>query len=60
MNFGAEICIHLIIMVSLCSIKTCLFTFSQVHSDFVVAATRGAMAVIDGNIMAINPGEDAK
>ena len=32
----------------------------QVHSDFVVAATRGAMAVIDGNIMAINPGEDAK
>jgi len=33
---------------------------SQVHSDFVVAATRGAMAVIDGNIMAINPGEDSK
>ena len=32
----------------------------QVHSDFVVAATRGAMAVIDGNIMAIKPGEDAK
>ena len=32
----------------------------KVHSDFVVAATRGAMAVIDGNIMAINPGEDAK
>lgn len=32
----------------------------QVHSDFVVAATRGAVAVIDGNIMAINPGEDAK
>ena len=32
----------------------------QVHSDFVVAATRGSMAVIDGNIMAINPGEDAK
>ena len=32
----------------------------QVHSDFVVAATRGAMAVIDGNIMAINPGEDSK
>ena len=23
----------------------------QVHSDFVVASTRGAMAVIDGNIM---------
>ena len=32
----------------------------QVHSDFVAAATRGAMAVIDGSVMAINPGEDAK
>ena len=32
----------------------------KVHSDFVAAATRGAMAVIDGNIMAINPGEDSK
>lgn len=32
----------------------------QVHSDFVAAATRGAMAVIDGNVMAINPGEEAK
>lgn len=32
----------------------------QVHSDFVTAATRGAMAVIDGNVMAINPGEDSK
>ncbi|XP_025090334.1 clustered mitochondria protein homolog isoform X2 [Pomacea canaliculata] len=32
----------------------------KVHSDFVAAATRGAMAVIDGNVMAINPGEDAK
>lgn len=30
------------------------------HSDFVAAATRGAMAVIDGNVMAINPGEEAK
>ena len=27
----------------------------KVHSDFVSAATRGAMAVIDGNVMAINP-----
>jgi Clustered mitochondria len=35
-------------------------TIFKVHSDFVVAATRGAMAVIDGNIMAINPGEDTK
>lgn len=32
----------------------------QVHSDFVAAATRGAMAVVDGNVMAINPGEEAK
>ncbi|KAI8739324.1 clustered mitochondria protein [Biomphalaria glabrata] len=32
----------------------------KVHSDFVAAATRGAMAVIDGNVMAINPGEDSK
>lgn len=26
----------------------------------MTAATRGAMAVIDGNVMAINPGEEAK
>ncbi|CAG0915474.1 unnamed protein product [Notodromas monacha] len=32
----------------------------KVHSDFVGAATRGAMAVVDGNVMAINPGEDPK
>lgn len=32
----------------------------KVHSDFVTAATRGAVAVIDGNVMAINPGEEAK
>uniref|UniRef100_A0A146KTF4 Clustered mitochondria protein homolog n=1 Tax=Lygus hesperus TaxID=30085 RepID=A0A146KTF4_LYGHE len=32
----------------------------KVHSDFVAGATRGAMAVIDGNVMAINPGEDSK
>ncbi|XP_022252405.1 clustered mitochondria protein homolog [Limulus polyphemus] len=32
----------------------------KVHSDFVAAATRGAMAVIDGNIMAINPGDETK
>ncbi|GAB6026480.1 hypothetical protein CHUAL_012906 [Chamberlinius hualienensis] len=32
----------------------------KVHSDFVAAASRGAMAVIDGNVMAINPGEEAK
>jgi len=32
----------------------------KVHSDFVSAATRGAMAVIDGNVIAINPGEETK
>ncbi|XP_062887721.1 clustered mitochondria protein homolog isoform X2 [Mobula hypostoma] len=32
----------------------------KVHSDFAAAATRGAMAVIDGNVMAINPGEETK
>ncbi|XP_054268542.1 clustered mitochondria protein homolog isoform X2 [Macrosteles quadrilineatus] len=32
----------------------------KVHSDFVAGATRGAMAVIDGNVMAINPGEESK
>lgn len=32
----------------------------KVHSDFVTAATRSAVAVIDGNVMAINPGEEAK
>ena len=32
----------------------------KVHSDFVSAATRGAISVIDGNVMAINPGEDPK
>jgi hypothetical protein len=32
----------------------------KVHSDFVNAATRGAIAVVESNIMAINPGEDAK
>ncbi|XP_030602479.1 clustered mitochondria protein homolog isoform X2 [Archocentrus centrarchus] len=29
----------------------------KTNSDFVAAATRGAAAVIDGNIMPINPGE---
>jgi len=32
----------------------------KVHSDFVSAATRGAIAVVDGNVMAINPGEETK
>ncbi|XP_023673899.1 clustered mitochondria protein homolog isoform X1 [Paramormyrops kingsleyae] len=32
----------------------------KVHSDFAAAATRGAMAVIDGNVMAINPSEETR
>uniref|UniRef100_A0A9L0S5F7 Clustered mitochondria protein homolog n=1 Tax=Equus caballus TaxID=9796 RepID=A0A9L0S5F7_HORSE len=32
----------------------------KVHSDFTAAATRGAMAVIDGNVMAINPSEETR
>ncbi|MEE6504545.1 hypothetical protein FKM82_005231 [Ascaphus truei] len=32
----------------------------KINSDFVGASTRGATAVIDGNVMAINPGEDTK
>ncbi|XP_061418058.1 clustered mitochondria protein homolog isoform X1 [Lethenteron reissneri] len=32
----------------------------KVQSDFTAAAARGAMAVADGNVMAINPGEDAR
>ena len=35
-------------------------TLFKVFSDFVVAATRGAMSAIDGNIMVINPGKDTK
>ncbi|XP_045580502.1 clustered mitochondria protein homolog isoform X3 [Salmo salar] len=32
----------------------------KVHSDFAAAATRGSVAVIDGNVMAINPGEETR
>lgn len=39
---------------------SCFFPHLQVHSDFAAAATRGAMAVIDGNVMAINPGEETR
>ncbi|XP_041058731.1 clustered mitochondria protein homolog isoform X2 [Carcharodon carcharias] len=35
-------------------------TIFKVNRDFVAAATRGAVAVVDGNIMAINPGEYTK
>lgn len=32
----------------------------KVHADFVAAAARGAQLVVDGNVMAINPGEETK
>ncbi|KAM4620387.1 clustered mitochondria protein homolog [Polymixia lowei] len=32
----------------------------KTNSDFVGAATRGAIAVVDGNVMAINPGEEPR
>jgi len=53
-----KVSLFLFLYVSLCFAK--LIIFLQVHGDFVAAATRGAMAVIDGNVMAINPGEEAK
>lgn len=31
--------------------------FLQTNSDFVEAATRGAIAVTDGNVIPLNPGE---
>ena len=32
----------------------------KVHSDFVAAATRGAMLVVDGGVLAINPGDEPR
>ncbi|CAL8265646.1 unnamed protein product [Merluccius merluccius] len=32
----------------------------KTNSDFVYAATQGAIAVVDGNVMAINPGEEPR
>uniref|UniRef100_UPI003AAB6D90 clustered mitochondria protein homolog n=1 Tax=Centroberyx gerrardi TaxID=166262 RepID=UPI003AAB6D90 len=32
----------------------------KTNSDFVGAATRGAVAVVDGNVMALNPGEEPR
>ena len=32
----------------------------KIHSDFVSAAVKGAVAVVDGNVMAINPGDEPK
>ncbi|XP_022692197.1 clustered mitochondria protein homolog isoform X1 [Varroa jacobsoni] len=30
----------------------------KVYADFVAAATRGAVAVVEGNVLALNPGEE--
>lgn len=40
--------------------KIFYFLCLQVHTDFVSAAIRGCQAVVDGNIMPINPGEESK
>uniref|UniRef100_A0A914UNE2 Clustered mitochondria protein homolog n=1 Tax=Plectus sambesii TaxID=2011161 RepID=A0A914UNE2_9BILA len=32
----------------------------KIHSDFVAAAIKGAMSVVDGNVMAINPADDPR
>ncbi|KAJ3589840.1 hypothetical protein NHX12_010681 [Muraenolepis orangiensis] len=32
----------------------------KTNSDFVYAATQGAIAVVDGNVMAMNPGEEPR
>uniref|UniRef100_H2Y5F0 Clu domain-containing protein n=1 Tax=Ciona savignyi TaxID=51511 RepID=H2Y5F0_CIOSA len=45
--------------IDLCSNTVTRLTLLKARRDFVAAATRGAMMVIDGNVMAINPG-DAK
>lgn len=50
----------MVIMIMVMMVTIIMTTTGQVHSDFVLAATCGAMAVIDGNVMAINPGEEAK
>ena len=34
--------------------------FFKVRSDFVAAATRGASLVIDGGVLAINPGDEPR
>ncbi|VDD87948.1 unnamed protein product [Enterobius vermicularis] len=32
----------------------------KIHSDFVSAAVKGAMSVVDGNVMAINPADEPR
>lgn len=68
---GASVCIALLCRCSTVYVQQFLYIYGkvskdqtqtcfQVHSDFAAAATRGAMAVIDGNVMAINPGEETR
>ncbi|CAI5445005.1 unnamed protein product [Caenorhabditis angaria] len=35
-------------------------SYYKIHADFVNAAAKGAQAIIDGNIVAINPGDERK
>ena len=34
--------------------------FFQIHSDFVQASTRGAVAAIDGMLTPLNPGDEPR
>ncbi|CAA81605.1 Clustered mitochondria protein homolog [Caenorhabditis elegans] len=35
-------------------------SYYKIHADYVNAAARGVQSILDGNILAINPGEDKK
>uniref|UniRef100_A0A8R1DIF2 Clustered mitochondria protein homolog n=1 Tax=Caenorhabditis japonica TaxID=281687 RepID=A0A8R1DIF2_CAEJA len=35
-------------------------SYYKIHADYVNAAAKGVQAILDGNILAINPGEDKK
>ncbi|KAF1761191.1 hypothetical protein GCK72_009445 [Caenorhabditis remanei] len=35
-------------------------SYFKIHADYVNAASRGVQSILDGNILAINPGEDKK
>jgi protein TIF31 len=57
---GAAAKVMTMIMIMVMMVTIIMTITGQVHSAFVSAATRGAIAVIDGNVMAINPDEEAK
>ncbi len=37
-----------------------IFIFFQIHSDFVQASRRGAVAAIDGMLTPLNPGDEPR